>query len=83
LEDALANYERQRNESAMPSFELNFQFATLQPPPPEVQSLFGALRGNQPATDRFIGAMIGTVPIPEFFAPANIERVLSAGAGNQ
>jgi hypothetical protein len=27
--------------------------------------------------------MIGTVPIPEFFAPANIERVLSAGAGNQ
>ena len=30
MEDALAEYERQRNELAMPGFELNFQFATLQ-----------------------------------------------------
>lgn len=83
LEEALAEYEHQRNESSMPAFELNFQFATLRPPPSEVQALFGALRNNQTATDRFIGAMIGTVPIPEFFAPANIEGVLSAAAGNQ
>lgn len=82
LEEALAEYERQRNESALPAFELNFRFATLQPPPPEMQALFGALRGNQLETDRFIGAMIGTVPIPEFFAPVNIQRVLSAAAGN-
>lgn len=78
LEEALADYARDRNEAAMPSFELNFQFATLQPPPPEMQALFGALRGNQPDTDRFIGAVVGTVPIPEFFAPANIQRILDA-----
>jgi flavin-dependent dehydrogenase len=82
LEDALAEYERQRNESAMPAFELNFQFATLQPPPPEMQALFGALRNNQTETNRFIGAFIGTVPIPEFFAPANIQRILTEAAGN-
>lgn len=81
LEEALAEYERQRNESALPAFELNFQFATLKPPPPEMQVLFGALRGNQLETDRLIGAIIGTVPIPEFFAPANIQRVISATAG--
>lgn len=82
LEEALAAYERQRNESALPAFELNFRFATLQPPPPEMQALFGALRGNQMETDRLIGAIAGTVPIPEFFAPGSIQRILSAAAGN-
>jgi hypothetical protein len=77
LEDALADYERQRNESAMPGFELNFQFATLQPPPPEMQALFGTLRGNQTEINRFVGALVGTIPIPEFFAPANIQRILT------
>jgi flavin-dependent dehydrogenase len=81
LEEALAEYETQRNQTSMPSFELNFQFATLLPPPPEMQALFGALRGNQLDTDRLIGAIIGTVPIPEFFAPPNIQRILSAVAG--
>jgi flavin-dependent dehydrogenase len=83
LEEALAEYERQRNQAALPAFELNFQFATLQPPPPEMQALLGALRGNQLETDRFIGAMIGTVSIPKFFATANIQRVLSATAENR
>jgi flavin-dependent dehydrogenase len=80
LEEALAAYERQRNETALPGFELNFQFATLQPPPPEIQDLFGALHGNQADTNRFIGALVGTVPIPEFFAPTNIQRILTEAA---
>lgn len=80
LEEALAEYERQRNEAAMPGFELNFQFATLQPPPPEIQELFGALNGNQPETNRLIGALVGTVPIPEFFAPTNVQRILTEAA---
>lgn len=83
LMEALTQYEHQRNESALPAFELNFQFATLQPPPPEMQALFGALRANQLEADRFIGAMVGTVPIPEFFAPDHIKRVLSSTAGNR
>jgi flavin-dependent dehydrogenase len=81
LEDALAEYERQRNESAMPGFELNFQFATLQPPP-EMQALFGALQGRQSETNRFIGAISGIVPVTEFFAPENIERILNEAAKN-
>jgi flavin-dependent dehydrogenase len=80
LEEALADYERRRDQASMPSFELNFQFATLQPPPPQMQALFGALRRNQADTDRLIGAMTGTVPIPEFFAPSNVQRIVSAAA---
>ena len=78
LEDALAGYERARNAAATPGYELNHQLARLEPPPPELQRLFGALRGNQPDTDRFFGALLGTVPVPEFFAPENVGRIVGA-----
>jgi flavin-dependent dehydrogenase len=78
LGEALADYERQRNAAAMPGYELNCQLASMRPPPPEMQQLFAALRGNQKETDRFFGAIEGTVPIPEFFSPENIQRIISA-----
>ncbi len=78
LEEAFAQYERVRNEATGPLYELTCGFATLQPPPPEVQQLLAALRHNQEQTNRYIGAIVGTVPIPEFFAPENIERIMRA-----
>lgn len=81
LDEALEDYERQRNQAARPAFELNFEAATLQPPPPEMQALFSALRGNQTETDRLVGAMVGTVSIPEFFAPDNVQRIVATAAG--
>ena len=38
------------------------ELASLQPPPPEMQQLFGALRHNQEQTDRFFGVIAGTTP---------------------
>ena len=76
LEEALADYERQRNAAAMPAYELNCQLASLQPPSSEMRQLFGALHGNQRETDRFFGALEGTVPIPEFFSPGNVRRIV-------
>jgi 2-polyprenyl-6-methoxyphenol hydroxylase-like FAD-dependent oxidoreductase len=73
---ALADCERRRNEAALPMYELTCQLATLQPPPPEMQRLFAALRDNQADTDRFVGMIAGSVPIPEFFAPENLERII-------
>jgi flavin-dependent dehydrogenase len=78
LEETLAEYERRRYEASLPAFELNFQLATLKPPPPELQALFGALQSNQPETDRLVGALAGSVPIPEFFSPENIQRIVGA-----
>jgi flavin-dependent dehydrogenase len=74
---AMAQYEEQRNQAAMPLYDLTCQFAMLEPPPPEMQQLFAALRSNQPATDRFMGTLAGTTPIPEFFAPDNIGRIMA------
>jgi flavin-dependent dehydrogenase len=83
LVDALAQYERQRNAAAMPSYALTRQLAALQPPPPEMQQLFGALLHNQAETNNFFGALAGTVPIPEFFAPENLGRIISGATSAQ
>jgi 2-polyprenyl-6-methoxyphenol hydroxylase-like FAD-dependent oxidoreductase len=76
LEEALADYERRRNGAVLPMYELTCQLASLEPPSPEMQQFFGALRGNQDEIDRFWGTIAGTVPIPEFFSPQNIERIV-------
>ena len=77
LEEALADYERRCNEAVLPMYELTCQLASLEPPSPEMQQFFGALRGNQAEIDRFWGTIAGTVPIPEFFSPRNIERIVT------
>jgi 2-polyprenyl-6-methoxyphenol hydroxylase-like FAD-dependent oxidoreductase len=46
LEEGLADYERIRNEETRGLYELTYELASLAPPPPEQQALFGALREN-------------------------------------
>jgi 2-polyprenyl-6-methoxyphenol hydroxylase-like FAD-dependent oxidoreductase len=80
IKEALAEHARLRNEAAFPVYEFTCQLATLEPPPPETQRLFAALRDNQPDTDRFMGVLAGTTPIPGFYAPENLGRIISAQA---
>lgn len=81
LEEALADYERRRNEAALPLYEFTHQLAALAPPPPEMQQLFSTLRHNQEQTDRFFGTVPATVPIPQFFAPENLSRIMASARG--
>jgi flavin-dependent dehydrogenase len=74
--DALAEYERRRNEAIIPMYDFICQLATLEAPAPPVQELFGALRWSQVETDRFFSALAGTASLPEFFAPQNVERIV-------
>ena len=39
------------------------ELAALEPPPPHMQALFGALRGNQDATNAFLSAITGAIPL--------------------
>lgn len=78
MAQALADYERRRNEEVLPMFEYTTQLAKLEPPPPEMLSLLNALRASQNETGRFLGTVTGTVPIQEFFSPENINRVMEA-----
>jgi 2-polyprenyl-6-methoxyphenol hydroxylase-like FAD-dependent oxidoreductase len=76
VDKALETYEARRNEAVMPMYEMICQLAAMDEPPPAVQELFGALRGNQYQTDRFFGLMAGSVAIPDFYSPGNIGRIM-------
>jgi 2-polyprenyl-6-methoxyphenol hydroxylase-like FAD-dependent oxidoreductase len=80
LEEALAGYERQRNDRALPLYEHDTQCASMQPLPPEMQQLFAALQGNQVQTNRFFGLAEGTTSISEFFSPEDIQRIMAAAS---
>jgi flavin-dependent dehydrogenase len=76
LDDALANYEAQRNEAALPMYELTSQLARLQTSF-EMEQLFHALQRNQDETNRFLGTIVGTVSIPQFFSASNLQRIIA------
>jgi len=65
---AMREYQRSRDEHALPMFELTCQLASLEPPPPEMQQLLASIAGNQPAMDRFVQMNASTISLPEFFA---------------
>jgi hypothetical protein len=62
----------------MPMYEFTTQLATLEPPPPEMQQLFGAIHGNPDATDGFARMQAGTISPAEFFSEENIGRIMAA-----
>jgi len=79
FDDAMAAYQTSRDHHAMAMYEMTFQFAQIdQPPPPETQQLLGAVAGNRRAMDDFVSVQAGTLPIPEFFSPDNVARIMAA-----
>ena len=81
MSEAMARYQRTRDEAALPIFELTCEFATLEPPPPEMQQLLGAMHGNREAMNGFIGVLAGSVSPAAFFGPENTERIMAAAVG--
>jgi flavin-dependent dehydrogenase len=78
FEEEMAGYQRTRDEAALPLFELTCQLAAMEPPPPPMRELLGAITGNQEAMTGFVSVIAGTVPVPEFFGPANVQRIMAA-----
>jgi 2-polyprenyl-6-methoxyphenol hydroxylase-like FAD-dependent oxidoreductase len=78
FEESFAAHETTRNERVRPMYEFTTQLAALEPPPPEMQALFGALRGNQNATDAFLSAITGAIPLHDFMSSENIGRIMAA-----
>jgi 2-polyprenyl-6-methoxyphenol hydroxylase-like FAD-dependent oxidoreductase len=77
FDDALADAQRARDEHALPTYEFTTQMATLEPPPPELQQLIGAMHGNQRAMDAFVSVLAGSLSPVEFFDPANLGAIMA------
>jgi flavin-dependent dehydrogenase len=78
FDDRLAAHESARNERVRPMYEFTTHLAALEPPPPDMQALFGALRYNQDATNAFLSAITGAIPLPDFMSSENIARIMAA-----
>ena len=61
-----------------PVDEFTSHLAALEPPPPEMRALFGALFGNQDATNAFLSAITGAIPLPDFMSNENVGRIMAA-----
>jgi 2-polyprenyl-6-methoxyphenol hydroxylase-like FAD-dependent oxidoreductase len=78
FDDAMAEYHSTRDQRVLPMFELTCQLATLEPPPPEMQQLLGAVAGNQEAMDGFVRVNAGVTSPAEFFSEENVGRIFAA-----
>ncbi len=78
FEELFAAHETARNERVRSMYEFTTHLAALEPPPPEMQALFGALRGNQDATNAFLSAISGAIPLSDFMSSENLGRIMAA-----
>jgi flavin-dependent dehydrogenase len=76
--EALMEYERQRNKATIAEYHENIEAARFAAPASEeFLRLRRALRGNQEDTKRFIMAREGMIPPEEFFNSENLQRIHS------
>ncbi len=76
LDDALHEYEQQRNKDAFPRYEQNCRAASFHPPADEELRLRAALRGAEQADiDAYLSARSGTIPKEQFFNAENLARI--------
>ena len=81
FDDAMGDYQQARDARVLPMYEFTTQLATLEPPPPELQQLLGAVYGNQDAMDAFVSVTAGTLSPADFFAPEHIGQIMAAAQG--
>ncbi len=80
---AMGEYQSARDEHVLPMYEFTTQLATLEPPPPELQQLLGAVHGNQEAMDGFARVNAGVTSPTEFFSEVNVGRIFAAAGERQ
>jgi hypothetical protein len=73
----MGEYQRRRDEHALPMYEFTCQFAALMPPPPEMQQLMAAIRGHQESMDGFVRVFSGVTSPAEFFSEENVGRIFA------
>ena len=78
LDDALAEYERRRNDATMPDYRLNLERARFTPISTTERMLRSALRGNPEATRQFFLTIEALAPREVFFGPENMGRLMAS-----
>ncbi len=78
FDEAMGDYQRTRDQHVMPMYEFTAMLATLEPPPPEMQQLLGAVAGSQESMDGFCRMAGGVTSPAEFLSEENVGRIFAA-----
>jgi flavin-dependent dehydrogenase len=77
FDEAMARYQKERDEHVLPMYEMTSDFAAIAPPPEETQQVLAAVSRDQQSMDQFASIQAGTMPIPEFFDPDNVAQIFA------
>ncbi|HEU4334432.1 MAG TPA: FAD-dependent monooxygenase, partial [Candidatus Eisenbacteria bacterium] len=80
FEEAMGAFQAARDERAMPIFHFTCDLATQEPPPPELQRVLAAARGNREAMNGFARVNAGVTSPAEYFSEENVKRIVAAAA---
>jgi flavin-dependent dehydrogenase len=72
-DEALALFERTRDESTRAMFDLTCQLASNDPPSEEEIELFASIASREDASRDFVSVLAGTMPVEAFFDPRNLD----------
>ncbi|MFI1284283.1 NAD(P)/FAD-dependent oxidoreductase [Streptomyces sp. NPDC020858] len=74
---AMKDYQESRDGQVLPMYEFTAELASLDPPPPQMLDLLGAVSRSGPAMDGFARVAAGVASPADFFAPENLDAVLA------
>jgi flavin-dependent dehydrogenase len=80
FDEVMSEYQSMRDNHVLPIYEFTCMLATLEPPPPEMQQLLGAVHASQEAMDGFCRVGAGVTSPAEFFSEENIGRIFAGAA---
>jgi flavin-dependent dehydrogenase len=81
FDEAMGEYQAKRDAHVLPMYEFTAQLATLEPPPPDLQKVLGAVAGNPESMDGFVRMNAGVTSPAEFFSEENVKRIFANSAG--
>jgi flavin-dependent dehydrogenase len=79
FDEAMMNTQTRRDDRALKGgiYDFTCQFASMEPPPPEMQQLLQAVSGNPEAMDGFARVFSGIVSPAAFFSEENVKRIFA------
>lgn len=80
FDQVMGAWHQERDAAVLPMYEFTAQMATLEPPPPELQQVLGAVAGDQAAMDGFMSMVSGVVSPTEFFSEENVGRIMASAS---
>jgi flavin-dependent dehydrogenase len=82
MREALADYERARDERAMPFAEWTHRMSALKAPSDKMRAVLRGVGASPEETAAFFGMNAATVSPAEFMAPANLQRIAMQGGAS-